>query len=170
MINIKKFLIIFFCFFLNIHASSADQKIVYLNLDAIVQNSVPGKLILEQLDTRKNKDIENFKLREKRLRDKEIDIIKKKNIILKEEFENQVSLLRNEMNIYNEEKEKIFLEFEKNKNKKLNVFLEKITPIIENFVKDNSINIVLNEKNLFIASKKFDITDEIIELVNKTIK
>ena len=170
MINIKKFLIIFFCFFLNIHASSADQKIVYLNLDAIVQNSVPGKLILEQLDTRKNKDIENFKLREKRLRDKEIDIIKKKNIILKEEFENQVSLLRNEMNIYNEEKEKIFLEFEKNKNKKLNVFLEKITPIIENFVKDNSINIVLNKKNLFIASKKFDITDEIIELVNKTIK
>ena len=170
MINIKKFLIIFFCFFLNIHASSADQKIVYLNLDAIVQNSVPGKLILEQLDTRKNKNIENFKLREKRLRDKEIDIIKKKNIILKEEFENQVSLLRNEMNIYNEEKEKIFLEFEKNKNKKLNVFLEKITPIIENFVKDNSINIVLNEKNLFIASKKFDITDEIIELVNKTIK
>lgn len=170
MINIKKFLIIFFCFFLNIHASSADQKIVYLNLDAIVQNSVPGKLILEQLDTRKNKDIENFKLREKRLRDKEIDIIKKKNIISKEEFENQVSLLRNEMNIYNEEKEKIFLEFEKNKNKKLNVFLEKITPIIENFVKDNSINIVLNEKNLFIASKKFDITDEIIELVNKTIK
>lgn len=170
MINIKKFLIIFLCFFLNIHASSADQKIVYLNLDAIVQNSVPGKLILEQLDTRKNKDIENFKLREKRLRDKEIDIIKKKNIISKEEFENQVSLLRNEMNIYNEEKEKIFLEFEKNKNKKLNVFLEKITPIIENFVKDNSINIVLNEKNLFIASKKFDITDEIIELVNKTIK
>lgn len=170
MINIKKFLIIFFCFFLNIHASSADQKIVYLNLDAIVQNSVPGKLILEQLDTRKNKNIENFKLREKRLRDKEIDIIKKKNIISKEEFENQVSLLRNEMNIYNEEKEKIFLEFEKNKNKKLNVFLEKITPIIENFVKDNSINIVLNEKNLFIASKKFDITDEIIELVNKTIK
>ena len=170
MINIKKFLIIFLCFFLNIHASSADQKIVYLNLDAIVQNSVPGKLILEQLDTRKNKDIENFKLREKRLRDKEIDIIKKKNIISKEEFENQVSLLRNEMNIYNEEKEKIFLEFEKNKNKKLNVFLEKITPIIENFVKDNSINIVLNEKNLSIASKKFDITDEIIELVNKTIK
>tara|TARA_E500000178_G_scaffold180217_1_gene178904 strand:+ start:768 stop:1280 length:513 start_codon:yes stop_codon:yes gene_type:complete len=170
MINIKKFLIIFLFFFLNIHASSADQKIVYLNLDAIVQNSVPGKLILEQLDTRKNKDIENFKLREKRLRDKEIDIIKKKNIISKEEFENQVSLLRNEMNIYNEEKEKIFLEFEKNKNKKLNVFLEKITPIIENFVKDNSINIVLNEKNLFIASKKFDITDEIIELVNKTIK
>ena len=74
------------------------------------------------------------------------------------------------MNIYNEEREKIFQEFEKNKNKKLNVFLEKITPIIENFVKDNSINIVLNEKNLFIASKKFDITDEIIELVNKTIK
>ena len=36
--------------------------------------------------------------------------------------------------------------------------------------KENSINIVLNEKNLFIASKKFDITNQIVEIINKTIK
>ena len=36
--------------------------------------------------------------------------------------------------------------------------------------KENSINIVLNEKNLFIASKNFDITNQIIEIVNKNIK
>ena len=38
---------------------------------------------------------------------------------------------------------------------------------IEKFVKENSINIVLNEKNLFIASKKFDITNQIVEIINK---
>jgi len=74
------------------------------------------------------------------------------------------------MNIYNEEKKKIFLKFEKNKKKKLNEFLANVTPLIQNFVKENSINIVLNEKNLFIASKKFDITNQIIQIVNENIK
>ena len=71
------------------------------------------------------------------------------------------------MNNYNKERKKILSEFEENKKKELNKFLKKITPLIEAFVKENSINIVLNEKNLFIASKKFDITSQIIEIVNK---
>jgi Skp family chaperone for outer membrane proteins len=67
-------------------------------------------------------------------------------------------------------REKTFSEFEENKKKKLNQFLENITPLIENFVKENSISIVLNQKNLFIASKNFDITDQIIQIVNENIK
>ena len=74
------------------------------------------------------------------------------------------------MKVYNDERKKIYLQFEEIKKKRLNDFLEKITPIIEIFVKENSINLVLNEKNLFIASKKFDITNDIIQIVNKKIK
>ena len=74
------------------------------------------------------------------------------------------------MKIFNKEREETFLKFEKEKKEKLNSFLLKITPLIEIFVKENSINIVLNEKNLFIASKNFDITNQIIEIVNKNIK
>ena len=67
-------------------------------------------------------------------------------------------------------REKTFSEFDENKKKKLNQFLKNITPLIENFVKENSISIVLNQKNLFIASKNFDITDQIIQIVNENIK
>jgi Skp family chaperone for outer membrane proteins len=74
------------------------------------------------------------------------------------------------MQKYNKSREKAFLEFDENKKKKLNDFLVKITPLIENYVKENYINIVLNQKNLFIASKKFDITDQIIQIVNENIK
>ena len=159
-----------FCIFINTNILSAEQKIVYLNLDYIFQNSVPGKLILEELDNKRKKNIEKFKLQENEFRQKEQDIINKKNILSKEEFESKVVELKGEMKVYNEERKKIFLQFEENKKKELNAFLGKITPIIENFVKKNSINIVLNEKNLFIANKKFDITNEIIEIINKTIK
>ena len=170
MLKVYRLLIIFFCFFLITHANSDDRKIVYLNLDLIVQNSIPGKLILEQLENKNKENIEKFKLEETKIRKKEEDLIKKKNVLSDKEFTSNVNALKEEMNIYNNERRKIFLEFEKNKKKELNEFLTKVTPLIQKFVKENSINIVLNEKNLFIASKKFDITGQIIQIVNENIK
>ena len=162
-----KIFIIFFYLVLTSQSLSSDQKIVYLNLDYIVKNSAPGNLILQELDSIKKKNIEKFKLKKSNLKNKEDDLIKKKNLLSTEEFESEVLALREEMNNYNKERQEIFSKFEENKKKKLNEFLKKITPFIETFVKENSINIVLNEKNLFIASKKFDITDEIVEIINK---
>ena len=162
----------FFCFFLFVssYSYSVEEKIVYLNLDYIYQKSIPGKLILEQLNKNKKLNIEKFKEKESEIRATEQDLIKKKNILSKEEFDLKVRTLNEEMQKYNKSREKAFLEFDENKKKKLNDFLVKITPLIENYVKENSINIVLNQKNLFIASKKFDITDQIIQIVNENIK
>ncbi len=162
-----KIFIIFFYLALIVQSYGSDQKIVYLNLDYIVQNSAPGKLILDELDSIKKKNIEQFKLKKNNLKNKEDELIKKKNILSTEEFESEVLALREEMNIYNKDRQEIFSKFEEDKKKKLNEFLKKITPFIETFVKENSINIVLNEKNLFIASKKFDITGQIVEIINK---
>ena len=164
---------LFFIYFLILfqsHSYSTEQKIVYLNLDLIFQNSIPGSLILNELKDQNKANIEKFKSRENDLRNEEQDIIKKKNILSKEEFDSKVLLLREKMNTFNKEKEQTFLNYEKEKKKKLNNFLSKITPLIEIYVKENSINIVLNEKNLFIASRNFDITNQIIEIVNKNIK
>ena len=115
-------------------------------------------------------NLEKFKSKRSNLINQEKDIIKKKNILSKEEFEANVSDLNKKMKNFNKEREQTFLKFEEEKKKKLNNFLLNITPLIETFVKENSINIVLNEKNLFIASKNFDITNQIIEIVNKNIK
>ena len=168
----KSFKLIFLSLLLIIdsYALSHEKKIVYLNLDYIVQNSVPGKLILQELNKKKKEDIEKFKKRENELRNAEQDIIKKKNILSKEEFDTKARALNEEMKAYNKMREQSLLIFEKSKKKKLNEFLSKVTPLIENFVKENSINIVLNEKNLFIASKKFDITEQIVQIVNENIK
>ena len=119
MIKSYKFLIIFFYFFLITQANSDDRKIVYLNLDLIVQNSTPGKFILEELENKKKENIEKFKLEETKIRKKEEDIIKKKNVLSDDEFNSNVKALKEEMNIYNKEKKKFFLEFEKNKKKKI---------------------------------------------------
>ena len=168
----KSLKLFFFCLFVFYQSNiySSEQKIVYLNLDEIIQKSIPGKLILKELQDQNKKNLEKFKSKRSNLLNQEKDIIKKKNILSKEEFEAKASDLNKKMKTFNKEREQTFLKFEEEKKKKLNNFLSKITPLIETFVKENSINIVLNEKNLFIASKNFDITNQIVEIVNKNIK
>ena len=168
--RIYKIFFFFIFIFLQSQANSSEHKIVYLNLDQIFQNSIPGGSILKEIKDQNKKNIEQFKLKETDLRNQEQDLINKKNILSKEEFERSALDLKEKIKIFKKEREQTFLKFEKEKTDKLNNFLVKITPLIETYVKDNSINIVLNEKNLFIASKNFDITNQIIEIVNKNIK
>ena len=48
--------------------------------------------------------------------------------------------------------------------------MQKIRPVIEEYVANNSVSMVFNQKNIFIADKKYDITKQIIELIDKKIK
>ena len=58
----------------------------------------------------------------------------------------------------------------KKKIEEFNNFFKKITPVIQNYVSEKNIDIVLDKKNIFLASKKKDITNEIIELIDSKIK
>ena len=58
-------------------------------------------------------------------------------------------------------------DFEQNKNKKLNFFFKKVNPIIQKFMDKNSIDILLDRKNIFIGKKNSDITNQIIQELNK---
>ena len=59
---------------------------------------------------------------------------------------------------------KFSIEFENKRNNELKIFMESIRPVIEDYIKQNSISIVFNQKNLFIANKKYDITNDILKL------
>ena len=81
------FLCLFFFFQSNVYSS--EQKIVYLNLDEIIQKSLPGKLILQELQDQNKMILEKFKSKRNNLINQEKDIIKKKNILNKEKFESK---------------------------------------------------------------------------------
>ena len=56
------------------------------------------------------------------------------------------------------------------RKKEFEEFFKKITPIIENYVSENNIDMVLDKKNIFVGSKKKNITEEIIRIIDKKIK
>ena len=149
---------------------SAQEKIKYINLDLIIKNTNAGKLILENLENKKKENIKNFKIQEDKIISDEQDLIAKKNILSEEEFNSKLAELNKNLKKYRDEKQKKISEFENNKKKLINNFFEEITPLIEDYVKINSIDLVVNKNNVFIASKKLDITNDIIEIIDEKIK
>ena len=169
MLLLKK--IIFFLFFFNLcFLVQADDKIAFFDIDEVLNKSISGKNIVLKIEKLNDKNFKDIQVRKKKLQTIKEDLDNKKNILSEEEFKVQFISFQNELKIFNDSNKIISDEFEKVKQKELEKFLKFISPIIENYIKENSISIVLNKKNMFIAKKEYDITEDIIELVNKNAK
>ena len=143
---VKKFFTIFLVLFNLITPSLSQDQIVYLDLENVVNNTKIGKSILSKLEASKIKALSKFEVKEKLV-----------------EFRKEVSSFR-------QERQKVINNFNQKKKEEFEEFFKKITPIIENYVSENKIDIVLDKKNIFIASKKKEITQEIIEIIDSKIK
>ena len=160
---------IIFYFFLFLHVSTAQsaEKIVYLDIDQVLNKSISGKKIIDNLENLKKENMKNIKNKQFALNTKKEKIEKQKNVLSEEEFKKQIISLENEIRGFNEYSKKISIEFDKKKQNELDEFMKFISPIIENYIREESITIVLNKKNIFIASKEYDITSDIINIVDK---
>ena len=134
--------------------SYANDHIVYLDLDNVVNNTKAGKSILIRLEDSKKKALSKFEKKGKELKKIEDEINKQKNLISEDELKKKLFDFRKEVSIFRKDREKVINEFNQKKKKEFEVFFKKITPIIEKYVSEKNIDIVLDKKNIFIASKK----------------
>ena len=111
-----------------------------------------------------------FEKKEKDLKKIEEEIKKQKNVISEDEFKKRLIEFRKEISKFQKDKQKVVNEFNKKKQVEFGEFFKKITPIIEQYVSEKKIDIVLDKKNVFVASKKKDITQEIINIIDSKIK
>ena len=75
---IAKFVFIFFLILSNISTLYSAENIAYINLDFILENSKIGKLIYKDLNQINKKNLEELKILESTLKNKENEIKKKK--------------------------------------------------------------------------------------------
>jgi outer membrane protein len=156
----------FLCFLFNSIALSNEKKLAYINLDLLISKSNPGQLLIKNLDELEKKNFYNFLSREKTLKKEEESIDQQKNILSDDELKKRVILLKKKINAYNEDKKKFIKDFKLKENKEILKFLNSVTPIIENFMNQESIDILFEKKNIFIAKTNFDITEKVIVLIN----
>ena len=169
----KYFHIIFLFFFIfcpNILYANENTKIVFIDVEYLLNNSIIGKKTLKNLENTNTKNINLLREKETTLLEKEKEIKKKQNILSKQEFQKEIDQLKIEISQFREEKNSIIKKSEKNKVDELNKVLSEFNNIIQNYMKEHSIDIVLNKKNIFIGKVTSDITEIILNEINNKIK
>ena len=148
----------------------SSEKIVYLDVEKIMQESIAGKSIISHLKKKREVSISKFKKKEKEIFDKEKKLVSQKNVLSKEEFEKKIKDLRSEISNYQSERNKTSNDIAKLRIKASTKLINKLTPILEDYSKKNSIRIIVQKKNIVMGKKEDDITKDILELVNKKVK
>ena len=151
-------------------SSFADIKTGYIDLDLILAKSIPSKILFSKLKINEEKELENLKKKEIDLKNEEKNILSKKNIVSEEEYNKSVSSFKNKINNYNNEKKIVIENLKQIRNKEIIRFFNLINPIIEKTMEKDSIEILFEKKNIYIAKSSYDITQIVIENINNEIK
>ena len=166
----RSFFTIIFLIILKCNLAIGSENIAFIDLNYIINNSVAGKSIntfINDLSKEKNKD---FKLLESEIKKDENELISKKNIIEESLYNKKVNEIRLRINNYKLERQNFNKNLNKKKIKYNNLLLEKLNPIISEYVEKNSINMILPKKMIIIGKKDLDITEQILEILDKSIQ
>ncbi len=167
----KKYTIyILLFFFLSFSKVWSNENIAFLDVNYIVNKSKPAISIINKIEKQREKETKNLKKIENQLKKKNDEIVKSKNLLSEKELKEKISALRKEAKTFEQTKIKKINEINKKRATELNNFLQLIRPVIAEYMKENSISMIIDKKNLFMGESKKDITKDILDLVNKKIK
>ncbi len=167
----KRLLLIFLSFFLFWNIVIAENsKVVYVDVDKIINQSIAGKSVTKQITNINSKNTSKFKKREKELIEIENRIIKKKNILSKDDFEKQAKALNSDVANFKQEINKSRKELAQKKLEATKKILNVLNSILSEYSDKNSISLIIQKKNIVIGKSELDITKPVLELVNAKIK
>ena len=166
----KKKIIYILLFFSISVTSYSSEKIVYLDVEKIMQESIAGKAIIEKIKKKRETSISKFKKKEKEIVEKEKKLISQKNVLSEEEFKKKIQDLRVDISEYQKERNNASNDIARTRIKASTNLIKKLTPILESYSKENSIRIIIQKKHIVMGSKEDDITKDILDLVNQKIK
>tara|TARA_A100001011_G_scaffold220563_1_gene228523 strand:- start:2433 stop:2936 length:504 start_codon:yes stop_codon:yes gene_type:complete len=158
--------IVFVTFISTLSIAQANSNIVYIDIDFLIKNSNIGKASLDKLETLNKKNINKLNDRETELKKNETDLKNKQNIISADQFNKEVNLLKEKIKLFNSEKDKMVNDFNKIKVKEINNVMIKFNTVIQLYMDQNSIDVVLDKKNIFIGKVSSDITKIILKEIN----
>ena len=168
MVKLKNLILILIFFsFSNSFAALSNDKVVFIDVDYVIKNSLLGKKVLQSINDLDQQNIKKLNSRNKELKTIEAELKAKQNIISEDAFKKELSQLKEKVSIYTQEKNKMINDLKKFKNEELDKVFKKIGNIVSKYMEANSIDIVLDSKNMFMGNSTVDVTKEILSEINK---
>ena len=165
-----KYLIILIFFFTQTKLVYSNSNIVYLDVQYIIDNSDLGLFYKKKISESYEELKIELSVKEKKINEKETDLQNKKNILSKEELDKNLKELNNMANNYQILKNKYNKIVIDDKKKYSLIILKNINPLLTGYAKDNNITLILEKKNILVGVKALDVTNDILNLLNKETK
>ena len=156
------FLLISLFFFSN----AFSNQISIVDVTFLLKNSNKGKIIQKDLDSINLKNSKLYNEKKKKLEVKEKKIASKKNILSKEDFNNEVLKFKKKVENYEKDRRKSAQEINNIRLKKIAKLLEQINKILVEYSSKNSISTIVDKKNVIITKEENDITKKILTILD----
>ena len=154
---------------LTINAYS-NEKIVYVDMNSLINNSKAGTSINNQMKKILDKNNSEYQSLEKKLRQEEKDLLNKKNVLDPNKYKDEVNIFKNKINKLKIERNKEIEDIQKRNVKAKNELVSIVTEILAKYSTENQIKLVLNKESIILGIKTIDITNEILTLLDKKVK
>ena len=164
---VKSFVVTFFLLICT--HTFAEQKIVVLDLTYVLNESKAGKGAQEFLKKTFDDDAKKFSNMEKKLKEEEKDLLAKKNILTKEEYGKKINSLRKKNMDYQTERRTSIDKITTLRAKARETLLENLKPILETYINENNVSLVVDKKYILGGGNQSDITNFIVEKLNKDL-
>tara|TARA_Y100000590_G_scaffold457599_1_gene610594 strand:+ start:1627 stop:2151 length:525 start_codon:yes stop_codon:yes gene_type:complete len=163
-----KFFVVTFFFIFSTH-SFAEQNIVVLDMKFVLNNSKAGKGAQDFLKKSFNDNAKKFSEMEKNLKKEEKDLLAKKTILSEEDYKKKSNELRNKVIEYQTKRRASLDKIATQRAKSRETLIKKVNPIVDAYINENNISIVLDKKNVIGGLNQYDITKIIVEKLNKEL-
>ncbi len=138
-------------------------------MNFIINNSLAGKSIFKEIEEFKDKTMKNLKTKEELIKTKRNELNSQKNILSQDEINERIKILEEEVKNFNVERKNLINEYEAKKKNDIDELMKKISPILEEFMEQKSIDFIFNQSSVLITKSKYNLNDEILNLLNQKL-
>ena len=149
--------------------ASAEQKVAYLDMTFVLNNSKAGKGAQDFLQKSFKENQKIFLDKENSLKKEESDLLAQKSILTKEEYEKKSNSRRKKVIDYQSQRRASLDKIATQRAESREMLIKKIEPLLDTYVKENNISLVVEKRGTLAGNPEYDITKIIVEKLNKEL-
>ncbi len=150
--------------------NSFANDVYFIDYSKVMNESNAGKKAQDTLKKLLSSSNKKFNETAKKLREEENKLISQKNVLDKEEYKKKAEALRKKVFNLNKERQDKIKNIALKRKKAGDEMLKNLNPILGKYMEENNITVVIDKKNVLMGNKKYEITSQIIQILNKELK
>ena len=151
------------------HKCVCENKIVYIDVQYILNNSEIGKYYKKKFSEIEINEKNILKTKQKKIKETQDLINNQKNILAKDELDKKINQLNGLIKEYRKINNDIKKDLEIKRKNYTKEILSQLNPLLTSYAKENNINLII-EKNILLGIKSLDVTENILNIFDKNTK